>query len=30
MIFGIGDYEFDIFNIKVNRVKHYDSDLINL
>ena len=28
--FGIGDYEFDIFNIKVNRVKHYDSDLINL
>ena len=28
--FGIGDYEFDIFNIKVNRVKHYDSDLIKL
>ena len=28
--FGIGDYEFDIFNIKVNRVKHYDSTLINL
>jgi glycosyltransferase involved in cell wall biosynthesis len=28
--FGIGDYELDIFNIKVNRVKHYDSTLINL
>lgn len=28
--FEIGEYEFDIFNIKVNRVKHYESDLINL
>jgi glycosyltransferase involved in cell wall biosynthesis len=28
--FSNGEYEFDIFNVKVNRVKHYDSELINL
>jgi len=28
--FSNGEYELDIFNIKVNRVKHYDSELINL
>ena len=28
--FESGQYEFDIFKIKVNRVKHYESDLINL
>ena len=28
--FSNGEYEFDIFNVKVNRVKHYDSKLINL
>ena len=28
--FESGQYEFDIFNIKVNRVKHYERDLINL
>jgi glycosyltransferase involved in cell wall biosynthesis len=28
--FESGEYEFDIFNIKVNRVKHYENDLINL
>ena len=28
--FEIGEYEFDIFNIKVNRVKHYENRLINL
>ena len=28
--FESGDYEFDIFKIKVNRVKHYENDLINL
>jgi len=28
--FDSGEYEFDIFNIKVNRVKHYENDLINL
>jgi hypothetical protein len=28
--FQSGEYEFDIFNIKVNRVKHYENDLINL
>ena len=28
--FESGEYEFDIFTVKVNRVKHYDSTLINL
>lgn len=28
--FSNGEYELDIFNINVNRVKHYDSELINL
>ena len=28
--FESGEYEFDIFKIKVNRVKHYENDLINL
>ena len=28
--FESGQYEFDIFNIKVNRVKHYETGLINL
>ena len=28
--FESGEYEFDIFNIKVNRIKHYENDLINL
>ena len=28
--FESGEYEFDIFKIKVNRVKHYERDLINL
>lgn len=28
--FESGEYEFDIFKIKVNRVKHYEKDLINL
>lgn len=28
--FESGDYEFDIFKIKVNRVKHYESKLIHL
>ena len=28
--FESGQYEFDIFNIKVNRVKHYEAGLINL
>jgi len=28
--FDSGQYEFDIFNIKVNRVKHYEGNLINL
>ena len=28
--FSNGEYEFDIFTVKVNRVKHYDSTLINL
>lgn len=28
--FDSGQYEFDIFNIKVNRVKHYEAGLINL
>ena len=28
--FSNGEYEFDIFTVKVNRVKHYDSELINL
>ena len=26
----IGEFELDIFNIKVNRVKHYEKTLINL
>ena len=28
--FESGEYEFDIFKVKVNRVKHYENDLINL
>ena len=28
--FEIGEYEFDIFNVKVNRVKHYEHDLVKL
>jgi hypothetical protein len=28
--FEIGEYEFDIFNIKVNRVKHYETQLVKL
>lgn len=28
--FDSGEYEFDIFKIKVNRVKHYENNLINL
>jgi len=28
--FDSGQYEFDIFNIKVNQVKHYETGLINL
>jgi len=28
--FEIGEYEFDIFNVKVNRVKHYEDGLIKL
>ena len=28
--FESGEYEFDIFKIKVNRVKHYENTLINL
>ena len=28
--FEIGQYEFDIFNIKVNRVKHYEDRLVKL
>jgi hypothetical protein len=28
--FEIGHYEFDIFNIKVNRIKHYEDTLIKL
>ena len=28
--FDIGQYEFDIFNIKVNRVKHYEDRLVKL
>ena len=28
--FEIGQYEFDIFNIKVNRIKHYEDALIKL
>jgi hypothetical protein len=26
----VGEFELDIFNIKVNRVKHYEKSLINL
>ena len=26
----IGEFELDIFNIKVNKIKHYESELINL
>jgi len=28
--FEIGQYEFDIFNIKVNRLKHYEDRLVKL
>jgi len=28
--FDVGEYEFDIFNIKVNRVKHYEDRLVKL
>ena len=28
--FDSGEYEFDIFKIKVNRVRHYEMELINL
>ncbi len=29
-LFEMGQYEFDIFNIKVNRIKHYEDTLIKL
>ena len=28
--FDSGEYEFDIFKVKVNRVKHYEMSLVNL
>jgi hypothetical protein len=28
--FDSGEYEFDIFKVKVSQVKHYEMNLINL